>query len=551
MNTQESTETEKPRRKRRWLWYLGFGVLGLMVWQVVSWLTPVPTPLATAAAVTDKAYEVVFDESIKKRAAELPPEVNILLVGLDNRLASHDNHADAIHLITIRTKDSIGAVITSVPRGTEAPGYGIEDDLAFMANVRALRGRNTFIKAISKLTGKKINYYVEVSFSQVMGVLELLGYKDPATALQFLRHRKSYPLGDVQRSYNQGKFIRTQLIRRADLLTGAKGDLMLRMGLGMVDTDIDFNTAQALVYVLKNGNALDSAHITQTMRPRINLERVDGVEIPEPDQMAAVVNNLVRRTGEQIDDLGRYNPYPRLNEILHHAEAQQKNDRAVLAIMEPVYEQKAWLQVQERPQRQELRNRVEHLMVNAYNGTKKPDKAAEVKKYLDEERQAFHDVERETRQFAYGRRNVPPHHAKAQPLDSVAAARARQDDIHQKQTHVEPQEPSTTQVGDDAGNGEGAQGNNGQAVHDVTSPQQEGGKHVEPKAQDSKTSEPKAAEPKASEPKVQDVKSADGAQAKPKTSAKQQAPAKLQTPAKQQKPKGDELRVYDVKHKDG
>lgn len=440
MNNQDTTSIVKPRRRRRWLWYLGIGFLFLVIWQIVARVTPVPAPLAAAAAVTDQVYEAVYDEAIAEQAAKLPKEVNILVVGLDNRIASNDNHADAIHLISVRTKDSVAVEITSIPRGTEVKGYGIADEFAFMANVRALKGRKTFMKAVSKLTGKKINYYVEVTFSQVMGVLELLGYKDPATALQFLRHRKTYALGDIQRSYTQGKFIRTQMIRRGDLLTGAKGDLMIRMGLGMVDTDLDFETVRALVYVIKNANALDDQHITQTMRPKINLARLDSIEIPEPNEVATVVNKLVRRTGDEIDDLGRYNPYPRLREIVSRAEAQ-KNPRAVIAILEPVYEQKAWLQVQERPQRREIRDKVEDMIVSAYTAAKKPEKAAAVKKYMNEERQAFSETEREHRSFSYGRRNVP-RKERTEKLDPVAAQRAKQDDIRQKQTHIEPQEPT-------------------------------------------------------------------------------------------------------------
>jgi anionic cell wall polymer biosynthesis LytR-Cps2A-Psr (LCP) family protein len=439
MNIDDTIVVAKPRRRRRWLLYLAITTLVLVLWQVTAWLTPVPAPLASAAAVTDRVYEAVYDEDIAKRAAALPKEVNILVVGLDNRIASNDNHADAIHLITIRTKDSVSATISSIPRGTEVEGYGIDEDLSFMANVRALKGRKTFLKAVARLAHKRqIDYYVEVTFSQVMGVLELLGYKDPATALQFLRHRKSYALGDVQRSFNQGKFIRQQMIRRADLLTGAKGDLLIRMGLGMVDTDLDLETAQALVYILKNGNALDENHITQTMIPRVNLARLDSVEVPDPDHIGEAVGKLVRRTGDEIDDLGRYNPYPRLREIVSHASAQS-SPKAVVAILEPVYAQKAWLQVQERPNRREIRDKVEDLLTRAYTEMKKPEKSDEVRKYMAEERKAFSETEREERHFSYGMRQGVHKSPKADP---VASQRAKLDDIHQQQTHIEPQPPA-------------------------------------------------------------------------------------------------------------
>jgi anionic cell wall polymer biosynthesis LytR-Cps2A-Psr (LCP) family protein len=413
----------------------------MLAWQVVGWMTDTPAPLQVAAVVTDKIYEEVYGEEIIQRAKELPKEINILVVGLDNRVASTDNHADAIHLITIRTTDSIGATITSIPRGTEVKGYGIDEEFSFMANVRALKGRKTFMKAVSKLTKKKINYYVEVTFSQVMGVLELLGYKDPATALQFLRHRKSFPLGDIQRSHNQAAFIRSQMIRRSNLLEGAKGDVMLRMGLGMVDTDLDLLTAQALVYILRHNNVLDEAHIALDMRPRQGMTALLDIDIPEPDQMDSTVNKLVRKLGDEVDDLGRYDPYPQIRSIVDRA-AQQTKPRAVIAVIEPVYKQKAWLQIQERPNRQDIRDRVEDMLVKAYTDSKQPLKAEEVRKYMAEERKAFSDVEREQRRFSYGRRAVKRHTAGTVQPDSAARARARHDDIPQQHTPVESETPS-------------------------------------------------------------------------------------------------------------
>jgi len=484
MTIDDTTGEAMPRRRRRWPWYCAIGLLVLLLWQVVAWLAPVPAPLASAAAVTDRVYEAVYDEDIAKRAATLPKEVNIVIVGLDNRIASNDNHADAIHLITIRTKDSVGATISSIPRGTEVDGYGIATDLSFMANVRALRGRKTFLKAVAKIAHKKsIDYYVEVSFSQVMGVLELLGYKDPATALQFLRHRKSYPLGDVQRSYNQGKFIRQQVIRRGDMLTGAKGDLLIRMGLGMVDTDLDLETAQALVYVMKNAGALNEEHIALTMIPKANLARLDGVEIPEPEEINAAVEKLVRKTGDDIDDLGRYNPYPRLNELVGRA-GSQKSPKGVVATLEPVYAQKAWLQVQERPQRRELRDKVEDLLVNAYTALKKPEKAEEIRKYMAEERKAFSETEKEQRRFSYGMRKVA--HKSEKQLDPVAVERARIDDIKQKQTRIEPQAPEA------------------EPVPTVEQPATE--VQNQPHAEDAPKQEKPAVEKPSAEPQVHDIK---------------------------------------------
>jgi anionic cell wall polymer biosynthesis LytR-Cps2A-Psr (LCP) family protein len=444
-NSDPVAGVKKPRRRWLKISLLLLAIFG--AWQLVASLTHAPAPLQVAARVSDGIYQKVYGGEIEKRAAALPKELNILLVGLDSRVASDDNHADAIHLITIRTTDPVGATITSIPRGTVVKGYGMPDDISFMANLRRMRGRKTFMKAIAKLAKKdSIDYYAEVTFSQVMGVLELLGYKDPATALQFLRHRKSFPLGDVQRSHNQGEFIRQQVIRHADMLTGAKGDLLIRMGLGMVDTDLDLETVQALIYRLQSAKALDEAHIGLDLLPHENLSALEDIEIPDPEQMNGVVNKLVRRVGDEIDDLGRYDPYPRVKGVVERA-GGASSPKGVIAVLEPVYAQKAWLQVQERPRRQELRDRVEALLVKAYTDLKQPAKATAVRDYMAQERKAFSEVESEHRAFTYGRRLVK--HRSVAP-DPAALERARLDNAGQEQTPIAPQPVQAS--GDEGGN---------------------------------------------------------------------------------------------------
>jgi len=497
-------EELRPRRRRRWPWVILVVVGFFVAWHLLSRVTTVvPAPAATVAAVTDRIYEEVYSEDIIRRARELPPEVNILLVGLDNRVASTDNHADAIHLISVRTRDSIGVTITSIPRGTEVRGYGIAPEFSFMANVRAVKGRKALMKAVSNLTKRrKINYYVEVTFSQVMGVLELLGYKDPATALQYLRHRKSFLLGDVQRSYNQGKFIRSQIVRRADLLTGAKGDILIRMGLGMVDTDLDLETVQALVYLLRDANALNEEFVSLEMRPKINYARLDQSESPDPDEIATIVNQLVRRTGKDIDDLGRYNPYPKLKAVVDRASAHDGNAKAVVSILQPVFSQKAWLQIQERPQRREIRDRTEDLLVKAYTALKKPEKAAEVHDYMVSERKAFSEVERETRRFSYGRR------AGVRKSGATDLRRERLDNLGQQQTHVEPQQPTVA----------------------PESP---------PVPPDNDLSVPPASDPQHAAPPVQQVSARE--QSKPSTKPERQPDTK-----KESAPDTKEIQVFDL-----
>jgi hypothetical protein len=204
----------------------------------------------------------------------------------------------------------------------------------------------------------------------------------------------------------------------------------------MVDTDLDLETVQALIYTLKKHDALDTEHFRIELLPHAAYSALEDIATPEPDQVDSVVNRLVRRTGDMIDDLGRYDPYPRLDEVVSRAEAQRK-PKGVIAVIQPVYEQKAWLQVQERPRRREIRNRVERLLVNAYTELNQPEKATAVRQYMVEERKAFNEVEQERRAFTYGRRYVK---AKAETVDTQAVERAKEDEIGQRQTPVTPQE---------------------------------------------------------------------------------------------------------------
>lgn len=82
--------------------------------------------------------------------------------------------------------------------------------------------------------------------------------------------------------------------------------------------------------------------------------------------------------------------------------------------------------------------------MNAYNATKQPQKAMEIHRYMADERKAFSDVEGEHRNFSYGRRYIKNKPAEA-VVDTQALIRAQQDEIGQKQTPIEPQEPHTPQ----------------------------------------------------------------------------------------------------------
>ena len=74
-------------------------------------------------------------------------------------------------------------------------------------------GRDKMIKVVEKLSHKKIDYYAEVSFSQIIGLMNYLGLNG-VDALKYLRHRKSALTPNTfQRAMNQATFIRYAAVK--------------------------------------------------------------------------------------------------------------------------------------------------------------------------------------------------------------------------------------------------------------------------------------------------------------------------------------------------
>ncbi|HCN05331.1 MAG TPA: hypothetical protein DIS79_06895, partial [Bacteroidetes bacterium] len=164
--------------------------------------------------------------------------VNVMITGVDSRLGDPMGHADANHLLRFWL-DSGCVEIISIPRDTYFDA-GFEDSTGLnkLTNVRANRGRTTYLKAICEIVGvPKIDYYVEFGFSQAIGLLELLGYKENASGtLRVLRSRQAYSAGDFQRVYNQGQFIRQALLRNFERTDGFLGEVAIRAALMLVET---------------------------------------------------------------------------------------------------------------------------------------------------------------------------------------------------------------------------------------------------------------------------------------------------------------------------
>lgn len=188
-----------------------------------------------------------FSTSTFKLPASSTGTINILLLGLDHRKTSTSSRCDAIHMITINTQDW-SAHITSMPRGTRTaiPGLASTSTQSYVANACGMVSVNYGIKQIERMLKIKADYVIKVGFSQTLGLLRL--FKLPTNeSLQWLRDRKSFGIGDPQRSHNQAVFIKDVALKKIALFTEPSMYPVAKVAYSFVDTNLDFPSFYALI----------------------------------------------------------------------------------------------------------------------------------------------------------------------------------------------------------------------------------------------------------------------------------------------------------------
>jgi len=320
--------------------------------------------------------------------------INIAIIGLDARVGTISNHADANHILSIMPDSGIVEII-SIPRDTPADA-GMPDTSGQnkLTIVRAMKGREAYLREAARIAGlDKIPYYVEVGFSQVMGILELFGYSDAKSTLQVLRSRKGLGGDDYQRSYNQGQFIRQMMLRHFNRVNSTLGDLIIRGGLALVESNLTASAINNIISQLAAKNFSSSPEdVTIKVRPPMGMKfRVYDFTNQE------VVSNLKSKiehfnTNEEKLDTVKIvvNVATRLRKAINKASADSaKNPRAVISKLDVYYNQRAWLQVENKEERNQLRDQIEILLYNAYIKRKQPDKANKVRETITNERNIF------------------------------------------------------------------------------------------------------------------------------------------------------------------
>jgi hypothetical protein len=358
--------------------------------------TAKPSKVLNADGIDTTAFTVT-DSTVQLKSDAFPKPggrvVNVMVTGVDARLGSNTLHADANHLVRFFL-DSGCVEIISIPRDTKADA-GFEDTTGLnrLTNVRANRSRESYHKAVTEITGvSKIDHWVEFGFSQAIGLLELIGYRDNASStLRVLRSRQAYASGDFQRSYNQGQFMRQIMLRHFQNTDGIVGDIAIRAALALVETDLTYDRVTFILDELRShgfGTSADRAWVR--LKPSVIAKfKVYDFNNENVNQINTMISQKVSKLGLDSVPITTETYERRLNRIIEGAAADSaKSPQRVIGKLRRPYEQRAWLQVPDRALRRQHRDRLTGLLISAYQRTKNQAAVDRIRQYLELEDKA-------------------------------------------------------------------------------------------------------------------------------------------------------------------
>lgn len=302
--------------------------------------------------------------------------INVSVIGLDNRIGTNSNHADANHILSILPEQGV-IEITAIPRDTPAdarmPDSSGQNKLTI---VRASRGRQAYMKEAARIARlDRIDYYVEFGFSQAMGILELLGFKDSKSALQVLRSRKGLGGDDYQRVYNQAQFIRQTLLRHFSKVNGMFGDVLVHGALAFVETNLSAGMIKDIAKQLESKGFGDSPEdVVIRVRPALGM-KFKQYDLNNKETIAQLKRKIESFNARPGGDKSKVrNVSNILWTAIKSAEKDTvKNPRRVISKLETYFKQKAWMQVSDINDRNSIRDNLARVLSTAYY--KRSDKA--------------------------------------------------------------------------------------------------------------------------------------------------------------------------------
>ncbi len=273
-------------------------------------------------------------------------QVHILLLGLDNRAGQSSGHCDVIQFIEINTEQQL-VDITAVPRGTYSPlpGGPHASSSYYVSNACGIGGLEYGIKQIERILGKQADYLVTVGFSETLGLLRNLDLPTTET-LQWLRHRKSYAIGEPQRARNHSTFIKQMMIDRLPTEVSAFDVPLYYILYKMVHTDLTFSETQDIVAALIAMDVKNHPErIRLFMRPKYPVQ-----DIPyDPEHAGAYVEKRLEPikhwlSPEDYRDVTIDDVQQRLLDTI---EQQRGSDE----FMRWAYDNDLWLQIEDEQKR--------------------------------------------------------------------------------------------------------------------------------------------------------------------------------------------------------
>jgi len=318
--------------------------------------------------------------------------INISVTGLDNRIGTRSNHADANHVISVML-DSAKIEIISIPRDTPADA-GIEDDtmgLNKLTIVRAVKGRSAYQKELALIAGvDKIHYYIEGGFSQVMGILEFFGYKDTKSTLQVLRSRTGLGGDDYQRSYNQGQFMRQMMLRHFDKSKGFSGEVLIRGALTVLETNLSTAVVKDIIDRLEaKGFPRNRDDVVVKIRPPM-YTKFKVYDFTDETVVQSLKNKIENFNESYIKDSTHSAPdvYRIIKRKLNKAAQDSvKNPNNVIRSLSIMFAQRVWFQIEDPILRDSIRNDFGILLSGAYLKKNQVDKAKGVWAVINTERE--------------------------------------------------------------------------------------------------------------------------------------------------------------------
>ncbi len=317
--------------------------------------------------------------------------INISVTGLDSRLGTRSNHADANHVISVLL-DSGKIEIISVPRDTPADA-GLDDTTGQnkLTIVRAVRGRKAYQEELARIAGvDKIHYWVEVGFSQVMGLLEFFGFRDSRSTLQVLRSRTGLGGADYQRSYNQGQFLRQMILSHFGKATGLSGEILIRAALTVVETNLTTSVVKDIIDQLEaKGFPRSDDDVIVKIRPPM-FTKFKVYDFTDEDVIESLRYKIETFNEEYIGDT--LHTAPDVYSILRHrldlaALDSAEHPQRVINKLKIMFQQRAWLQIQEPDLRDSIRTEFGILLSDAYNKRRRPAKARQVWAIINAEKE--------------------------------------------------------------------------------------------------------------------------------------------------------------------